>query len=76
MLALARALLLCVRPLDGAAAERLIRGFSARHPRVIKYIFTNVFLTDLNDYDSPECFEEGYPVKILKKTEFFPIFFW
>ena len=34
----------------------LIRGFSVRRPRVIKYIVTDEFFTAKNDYDNPKCF--------------------
>ena len=39
-------------------------------PRVIKYILTNVFLTVKNDYNSPECFQQGLPGQNLKKWIF------
>ena len=45
-----------------------LRECSARHPRIKKYILTNV-LTIGSDYDSPEFLKckRGYPVKISKQ---------
>ena len=41
--------------------------------KVIKYILTNVFFTAKDDFDCPEYFERGNPVK-SQKTEFLLIF--